>query len=203
MLSMRTVVLCCGVIANWATSGLAQIKPVPAPAHIPLPIATVDILQIYKSYKPVVEKLQTIRASVQELERTLQIRQVEFEGVQRKLQSPTSAQEEKEKLQLQLVKLQTELKIFVDRERLGLQKREIAIQVETYKLIQAETHRIAKERGLRLVLIRPQRSLDSENLAEVVQTLNQAILFEEDLDITNDVLKALEAHLKPMEPKLN
>lgn len=161
-----------------------------------VPIATIDILHIYKHHKPVAEKLEVLKQSAQELEKTLQIRQVELETLQRKLQSPPKPNEDREKMQLQLVKLQTELRLFLERERQQLQKREVAIQVETYKQVQAEVARLSKERGYKLVLVKAQRSLDSENIGEISLALNQVILLEDGLDITQDVLQALDQKAK-------
>jgi len=53
--------------------------------------------------------------------------------------------------------------------------------------------RIAKERGLKLVLLRPRGNLESKDLGEVGRTLNQLVVYEEGLDLTDDVLKALES----------
>ena len=171
------------------------------PAKHPLPIATVDVLHIYKHHKPVVEKTEAIKGTLQELEKTVQIRQVEIETLQRRLLAPPKSGEDRERGQLQLAKLQTELRLFVERERQNIQKREIGMQVEVYKQIQVEVQRIAKERGLKLVLVKAQRSLESENLAEVSQALNQVILYEEGIDITNEVLAALDAKLPSAETK--
>ena len=183
----------CGLLCGWIlVSGLSAQETNPAN----LPVATVDVFQVYKQHKPVAEKLELLKQTALELEKTSQIRQVEIETLQRKLQSPAKPGEDREKMQLQLVKLQTELRLFVERERGQLQKREITIQVETYKQIQEEVARIAKERKLKLVFVRPLRSLDSENLVEVGQALNQLILFEDGLDISQDILKSLEAKHK-------
>jgi Skp family chaperone for outer membrane proteins len=157
-----------------------------------LPIATIDALRILKSHKPTAGKLETLRADVKALEEKIQLRQVELEQLQRKLAGRPQPGEDREKLQLQFAKLQTELRQYVERERQNVQRREAKIQVEVYKQIQAEVGRISKERGLKLVMVRPRLSVDSEDPQEVGRALNQAIIYEEGLDITDEVLKALE-----------
>jgi Skp family chaperone for outer membrane proteins len=158
----------------------------------PLAVATIDVSYIFKNHKPVAGKLAPLRDAVQELEKTVQLRQVEIDQVQRKLAAPKEG-DDRAKLQQQLIKLQTELRVFVEKERQSLQKRELDIQAEVYKDVQAEVKKLAKERGLKLVLVRPRGSLETDDLGELNRTLNQLGIYEEGLDITDAVLKALAA----------
>jgi Skp family chaperone for outer membrane proteins len=157
-----------------------------------LPIALIDVGYIFKNYKPAAEKLAALKPALQELEKTVQLRQVEIEQVQRKLASPKEG-EDRAKLQQQFAKLQQELRVFVETERQSLQKRELQIQADIDKLVQAEVQRIAKERGLKLVVVRPRGNLESQDAGELNRTLNQLVIFEDGLDLSEEVLKALEA----------
>jgi Skp family chaperone for outer membrane proteins len=156
------------------------------------PVATINVVHIFKTYQPAVEKLDALRADVKELDEKIQLRQIELEQLQRKLAGRPQPGEDREKMQLQFAKLQTELRLYVERERQNVQRREAKIQVDIYKLIQAEVEQITKERGIKLVLVRPRPSLDSPDLQEVGRALNQSILHSDCPDLTDDVLKALE-----------
>jgi Skp family chaperone for outer membrane proteins len=156
-----------------------------------LPIGLIDVGYIFKNHKPLAEKLATLKPALQELEKTIQLRQVEIEQVQRKLAAPKEG-DDRARLQQQYVKLQNELRAYVETERQKLQKRELQIQAEIYKKVQAEVQRISKERGLKLVLVRPRGSLETEDAAELNRTLNQLVIFEDGLDLTDEVLEALE-----------
>lgn len=157
-----------------------------------LPVGLIDVGYIFKNHKPVAEKLATLKPALQELEKTVQLRQVEMEQVQRRLAAPKEG-DDRSKLQQQYVKLQNELRIYVEMERQKLQKRELQIQAEVYKKVQAEVQKIAKARGLKLVLVRPRGSLETEDAGELNRTLNQLVIFEDGLDLTDEILKALEA----------
>jgi len=157
-----------------------------------LPLATIDVGQIFKAYKPVTEKMAPLRTAMEELKKTIDLRQVEIDQLLRKLQSAAEA-DDRGKLQGQIGKLQNELRVFIETERQSLQKRELQIQAEVYKEIQAVVQKLAKERGLKLVVVRPRGSLESQDAGELNRTLNQLVIYEDEaLDITNDVLKALE-----------
>lgn len=157
-----------------------------------LPIGLIDVGYIFKNYKPAVEKLATLKPALQELEKTVQLRQVEIEQVQRKLAAPKEG-DNRPKLQAQVAKLQQDLRVYLETERQNLQKRELQIQAEIYKLVQTEVQRIAKERGLKLVVVRPRGNLESQDAGELGRTLSQLVIFEDGLDLTEEVLKALEA----------
>jgi Skp family chaperone for outer membrane proteins len=157
-----------------------------------LPIGLIDVGYIFKNYQLAVEKLDALKPAVREIEKTVQVRQVEIEQVQRKLLAIKPGQDPA-RLQAQLANLQQELRKYVETERQSIHKRELQIQSDIYKLIQAEVQRIAKERGLKLVLLRPRGNLESKDLGEVGRTLNQLVVYEEGLDLTDDVLKALES----------
>jgi Skp family chaperone for outer membrane proteins len=157
-----------------------------------LPVGLIDVIYIYKNYKPATEKLAALKPALQELEKTIQLRQVEIEQVQRKLAAPKEG-DDRARLQQQFAKLQQELRVFVETERQSLQKRELQIQAEVYKLIQVEVQKIARQRGLKLVVVRPRGNLESQDAGELGRTLNQLVIFEDGLDLSEEVLKALEA----------
>jgi Skp family chaperone for outer membrane proteins len=159
---------------------------------VDLPIGLIDVAYIFKHYKPANEKLAALKPALQELEKTVQLRQVEIEQVQRRLAAPKDG-DDVAKLRAQFAKLQQDLRVFVETERQKFQKRELDIQAEIYKLVQAEVQRISKERGLKLVLVRPRGNLETDDAGELNRTLNQLVIYEDGLDLTDEVLKALEA----------
>ncbi len=163
-----------------------------------LPLGTIDVAYIFRTHKEVAERLLPLRATVQELEQKIQLRQAEIEQVQRKLNGPAQPGEDRGKMQVQIAKMQTELRVFVEKEKQSLQRQELQIQAKVYKEIQAEVKRISQERGLKLVVVRPRGSLETEDLTEMNRTLNQLVIYEEEgLDLTDEVLKALEEKAKP------
>lgn len=160
-----------------------------------LPVGLIDVGYIFKNHKPVAEKLATLKPALAELEKTVQLRQVEIEQVQRRLAAPKEG-DDRAKLQQQFVKLQNELRAFLETERQKLQKQELQIQKEIYTKVQAEVQRLAKERGLQLVLVRPRGSLETEDIGELNRTLNQLVIYEDGLDLTDEILKALDAQVE-------
>jgi len=160
----------------------------------PLPVALVNLDRMLKTYKPLLAKLEPIKAEARELEQSVQVRQAELETVGAQLRNTQPGTPDYQRLQIQLVKLQNELQQFINTQRQELQKKEAAVYLAFYRQVDAEIAKYAKAHGLKLVLRQTETSLDdNQPLADILKTLNRQILFEENLDITEQILAALES----------
>jgi Skp family chaperone for outer membrane proteins len=160
----------------------------------PLPVALVNVDRILKVHKPFLEKLDPLKAEAKELDAKLQVRQAEIENAASQLRAVQPGSSDHQRLQLQLVKLQTDLQQFVNIERQGLQKKEVAVYLEFFRQLDAETSKYAKAHGIKLVLRQYETSYDdAQPIPDVLKALNRTILYEEGLDITDEILKALNA----------
>lgn len=165
-----------------------------AQAAEPLPIAMVNVDRILKSDKPFLAKLEPLKEEAKELDGKVQLRQAELETVGGKLRGMQPGSVEAQRLQLQFVKLQTELQQFVTSERQLLQKKEAAVYLEFFRRLEVEISKHAKAHGIRLVIRQYETSFDEgQPLPEILKALNRQILYEEGLDITDEILKALQA----------
>src|SRR3954468_7523172 len=104
------------IIATWPTSHL--------PAADPLPIALVNVDRILKDYKPLNNKLDPLKAEAKELDTAIQVRQAELENVGNQLRQTLPGTPDQQRLQIQIVKMQTDLQRFVAEGRNKLQQKE-------------------------------------------------------------------------------
>jgi Skp family chaperone for outer membrane proteins len=156
------------------------------------PIAVVNLDKLFNGYKKHAERLQPIREGAKELDESVQIRQVEMETAANQLRKAMPGSPDQLRLQQQLVKLQNDLRIFLEAERQKLQKREVSALIATQKDVDAQIKKTSKERGLKLVLRQYPPPEENQPLQEVVKNLNRDVVYhEEGLDITDEVLKAL------------
>lgn len=173
--------------------GLAWLPAAPG-AEPTLPIALVNVDRIFRTYKPFQEKLEPLKGEAREFEQQVQVRQAEVETVLGQLRRAAPGSPEQQKLQLQVVKLQTELQQFINNGRTDLQKKEAALYLSFFRRVDAEIARYAKAHGLKLVIRQPETSLDeNQPLTETLKALNRGILYEEGLDITDAILRGLES----------
>jgi Skp family chaperone for outer membrane proteins len=159
----------------------------------PLPVAVVNTERIFKTYQPLLDKLAPIKEAAQELEKNVQVRNVELETAVNKLRNAEPGSPEAQRLQQQAGKLQGELQQYIQQERGELQKREAAIFIEFYKGLEEEVRKYAKGKGIKLVIRQQESSLDeNQQLQQIINSLNRGIIFEDGLDITDDIVKALD-----------
>jgi Skp family chaperone for outer membrane proteins len=186
-LSARLVTLV-GLLSASASSGAAE----------PLPIALVNMDRLFKTHQPLLDQLEPLKTEAKDLDAKVQLRQAELEAVAAKLRSAQPGSPEFQRLQQEGVKLQNELRQFVETERQALQKKEAAVYLEFYRQVEAEVNKYAKAHGIKLVLRQQDSSLDeNQPLAEVLKTLSRGVIYEEGLDITDEIVKGLNAASRP------
>jgi Skp family chaperone for outer membrane proteins len=156
------------------------------------PVAIVNVDKVFRAYKPLQDKLAPLKADVQEFEKTVQLKQVELETVQQKLVRAAPDSGEGPKLQQQFIKLQAELRGLIEKERKSFAKREAKIHADVYREMEEQVKKLCKARGIKLVVRQSDGALDDEKVEEVLKALNRNIIYAEDLDLTDAVIKAME-----------
>ena len=164
----------------------------PAMAAEPLPVGLVNVDRILKEYKPLNDKLDPLKAEAKDLDGAVQVRQAEMETVANQARQTQPGSPDFQRFQIQLVKLQTDLQQFVAKGRHDLQQKEATVYLTFFRQLDVEISKYAKANGLKLVLRQYETSFeDGQSLPDVAKSLNRTILYEEGLDITDIILKAL------------
>ncbi|MEX2176276.1 MAG: OmpH family outer membrane protein [Pirellulaceae bacterium] len=160
----------------------------------PLPIAIVNMDRVFKTYPPLLEKLAPIKEAAQELAKKEQLRAVEIETLVAKIRMAQPGSPEQQRMQQQAAELQGELQQLSQKERGELQQREAAIFLDLYRQMEDEVRKYAQAKGIKLVLRQQDSSLDAQqSVVEILKSLNRGIIYEDGLDITDEMLKALDA----------
>jgi len=82
-------------------------------------------------------------------------------------------------------------KKFQEETQKHLQEQNMANLLSTYQLINEEVQRIAESRGYRLVINFSSDPIDAKDTAKAMQTMSRYVLYQKDLDITEDVIQAI------------
>lgn len=160
----------------------------------PPTIALVNLDRIYKTYKPLLARLEPLKAEAKELEQNVQVRQAELETVGAQLRRAQPGSPDFQRLQMQALKLQNELQQYVNTERQNMQKKEAALYIQFYREVDAQISKYSKAHRIKLVLRQQDASLeDDQPPQEILKVLNRTVLYEEGLDITDEIMKALDA----------
>lgn len=175
-----------------AAAACSPLAAAEKPAKAELPIAILNLDRLSQGYEPLNDRLAALKADVAKLDRTAKLRQVELETVQNQLRGAKAGTAEFERLRLQQAKLQTELQLFIEREKQEVQKKESAIYLDFYRQVEAEVAEFCQPRGIKLVL-RQQKSeaKTSDSPQEIIKLISRPVVYQDGLDITDAILKAL------------
>jgi Skp family chaperone for outer membrane proteins len=166
-----------------------------------LPIAILNMDRVLKTHQPLLDQLKPLQEEEKKVQETVQLRQAEIETVAAQIQKTQPGSPEFQRLQMQAVKLQNELREYAATQQQGLQKRLLTVLVRFHRTLDEEIAKYAKANGLRLVIRQQDTPLDeNQPQAEVLKSLNRSILYQDGLDITDDILKALDARAVTEEP---
>src|SRR5688500_17409408 len=102
-----------------------------------LPLATVNVDRILRVYKPLNDKIDPLKAEAKELDANVQVRQAEIETVANKLRQVQPGSADQERLQIQIVKMQTDLQRHIATTRNNLQTREATIYLAFFRQLDA------------------------------------------------------------------
>jgi len=187
MLKHLFLAACLLVIATVAPA-LSQEKA----AESPLPIGLVNIEKIAQQYKPFLKQVAELQEQTKELQSSVTLKQSELQGVGTELQKAAQGTAEFQKLQNQYVRLQRELQTFAQEGQQKIRDKDFKNSLALHRELDQVLKPYCKAKGLKLVVRIQNSSLDeNQNPQQILQAINRAVLYEDGLDITDDVLKLL------------
>ena len=195
-LAMVVLVLITGWMCGQKTAGpqsIAQENGDAAKQRQSGDIAVVNIASLVQQHRDFKQRIEIIRKQVGEANKQVAVRQAEIESVQRKLQRLRPRSPEHDETQLLLVRLETELKLSGDRQRQGFVKQEAVLYSDTYSEITAAIKRYAEANGIQLVLRANHEPIDPDDQKSVLSAINRVVVYHAQRDITNEILKVLNA----------
>ena len=195
-LAMVVLVLITGWMCGQKTAGpqsIAQENGDAAKQRQSGDIAVVNIASLVQQHRDFKQRIEIIRKQVGEANKQVAVRQAEIESVQRKLQRLRPRSPEHDETQLLLVRLETELKLSGDRQRQGFVKQEAVLYSDTYSEITAAIKRYAETNGIALVLRANHEPIDPNDQKSVLNAVNRVVVYHAQRDITDEILKVLNA----------
>jgi Skp family chaperone for outer membrane proteins len=154
-------------------------------------VAVVDIKRIFKDDADFNTAIEKLRGDVEAYRKEAVIRQTEITSLQQKLQAMKPGSAERDKTQLLLARLQTELKLASERRQQEFVRREAALYGDTYAKITTAVSRYAEAHGIGLVVRSDQEEIDLSNNKSVLNAVNRTVVYQDNLDITDAILKEL------------
>lgn len=175
-----------------ATLCVAPAAAQEKPAENPLPLGLVNIERIAQQYKPFQTKVAALQEESKELQSSVALRQSELEAVGNELRKTAQGTADFQKLQTQFTRLQREMQSFVQEGQQKFREKDLKLSLSLHREIDQVLKPYCKSKGLKLVVRMPGSSLDeNQNQQQILQAISRGVLYEDGLDITDDVLKLL------------
>jgi Skp family chaperone for outer membrane proteins len=154
-------------------------------------IAVVDLAKVFDTHKRLTEKREDVRREAQSV--TDKLKQLAEAGreLQEELKIHKPGTSDYNRIQKELQQKAAEMQKFQKEQQQELQKMEAEIYMETYRQIVEEIQRIAEARELRLVLRYDADKSDNKDPKKLFNSLNRQVLYEKGLDITDEVIQAV------------
>jgi len=167
--------------------GLAADEPKPMTHDV----AVVDMVKVFEKHKGFLAKSEEFRREGKEVQDELVRMRDAGSKLAEELKRAKPGSSEQARLQQEINEKTGEFQKYQKEQMERLQKAQNQTIKETYEQISAEIKRIAEDRGLKLVLRYPEENLDSKFPQKVIETVNRQVLYQNGLDITEEVLQAL------------
>lgn len=164
---------------------MAQERPTPGI------VAVLDVANVFQSNREFDEKMKLIRQEAEQLKNTVQSQQEQIRLDAQPLQGMQPNSPQAKQLELELEQRQASLRAQARQSEADLLIREAAAYYDTYQKMLSVVTVVAQENGISMVLRFDGSSIDPQNRGDVIKGVNRAVVFHQNLDLTNLVLERM------------
>ena len=175
--------------ACWGSLAQAQS---PASANVQKHgIAVVDINYIFKNNQKFRSAMDGMKNQFETVDAELKAEQQKIVQLEQQKQSYNPGSTEYNQLDNQVVELKAGLQVKVTQKRKSLVEQEAAIYYQTYLEVKQAIDSYAQHQGIGLVLRFNGDDADPNNRESILRSINKAVHYQNQIDITPDVLGML------------
>jgi Skp family chaperone for outer membrane proteins len=161
------------------------------PERAPCNVALVDVSYLFKHCDSFNAALEALKSEVALKDAEVAQEKLKIESREKAIQDLTDPEELKEE-QASILRDKTEFNIKTTTLRNGYLEREKQIYLEQYERLHSMVSKYAQAHGFRLVLRSSQfESVKSATREDVLKKINDPIVFQDQIDITSDILLQL------------
>jgi Skp family chaperone for outer membrane proteins len=195
----RGIVVAAVVALVWMGGGLSerwfgQTLAAPEGEHPKVPattLAMMDIAYIFKTHKAFVGDMKVLEQEAKAFQQSMQATDAQLKLLKARMEQ-TEDKAEKGKLEATLATQGTEFQLSVRKTQQDISDREARLYYETYMLLQEETKKYCRARGIHVVLKTNRDPIKASDRRSVMEGLARPIIFSDAPDISDDILKAMD-----------
>lgn len=164
-------------------------------------VAVVDINYIFKNHTKFRESMDAMKEDFKTVDGQLKASQQKIVAAQEQKKNFNPGSEEFKQLDEQIVRMNATLQVEVTQKRKELVEREAEIYYNTYVQVDQAITYYAQRQGLGLVLRFNGEPADKNNRESILRSINKTVHFQNQVDITPDVLMLLNRSQQAARPQ--
>ncbi|MFM7070510.1 MAG: OmpH family outer membrane protein [Planctomycetota bacterium] len=177
-------------------SAPAAAAPAAAPAARPAstpPVVVIDISEVFKQHSSFNQQLNALKDEIKTLDAYYQAEQKKIVGQRDKLTSFNAGSPEYKRLEEEIARMASDLQVEMALKQKNVAEQEAKVYFNTYNQIYKQVEVFADSYGIGLVLRHNNVQMDPQKRDTVLQGVNRAIVFQRNLDITEEIIKRVNA----------
>ena len=155
-------------------------------------LAMMDVGYIFKNHKAFNNDMKVLEQEASTFQQHMQATDAQLKLLKARMEQ-TEDKAEKEKLEATLATQGTEFQLSVRKAQLDISDREARLYYETYSMLQEETKKYSRSRGIHVVLKFARDQIKPSDRRSVMEGLARPVIFSDAPDISDDILKAMDS----------
>jgi Skp family chaperone for outer membrane proteins len=152
-------------------------------------VALIDINSVFKTHLGFKSKTEALQAEVKSFEKSVNDKRIALRKDRDKLTTYKTGTDQYNALEKTLTQKLADLSVTAELKRKDVLNREARIYFDTYQDIRSAVSSFARQRRIGLVLRFDSEEIDKADRASVLRGVNRAIVFQDRIDITSDIVR--------------
>lgn len=162
-------------------------------------VAVIDINKVFQENVRFKKAMSAIEQEVKQFDEYLQGKRKQFEAETEKLRDINKDAPEYRAKEAAIAKMQADLQVEMALKKKDVMEREAKVYYSAYVDVQNLVAKFANRYSIGLVLRYNSAEIDAKNRVSVLQGVNRAVVYHDRLDITQQIIDALNALTPPAE----
>jgi Skp family chaperone for outer membrane proteins len=154
-------------------------------------LASMDMAYIFKTHKAFLDDMKVLEQEAKTFQQNMQATEAQLKLLKARMEQ-TEDKAEKEKLEATLATQGAEFQLSVRKAQQDISDREARRYYDTYALLQEETKKYCRARGIHVVLKTNRDPVKASDRRSVMEGLARPVIFSDAPDISDDILKAMD-----------
>jgi Skp family chaperone for outer membrane proteins len=190
MTTFVVTALCLGLSSSYAQvqpRATAPASAVPAGTRV----AVIDINFIFKKHVRFKQTMDSIKQEIEDFEGVLREERNRITTKTEQLQALPTGSPGYKQLEEEVAAMHTALGLKTGRKRKEILEREAKVYYNSYKNIEQHVRQFADRYGIDLVMRFNSEPMDATKRESVLQGINRAVVYQRNLNITNQIIEIL------------